>query len=71
MKRFIRRAAAFLPGIFLFLSGAAGAQQLAQRPQSPPRGLAGNAAQETVLEGQVLRYTASATLPPLGAHVVL
>jgi len=70
MKRLIRRTA-FLSGILLFLGGAAGAQQLAQRPQAPARGLAGNAAQETVLEGQVLRYTASATTPPLGAHVVL
>ncbi|MBZ5700990.1 MAG: hypothetical protein LAN84_04015 [Acidobacteriia bacterium] len=70
MKRSIRRAA-ILAGIVLFLGGAPRAQQLAQRPQAPPRGLAGNAAREIVLEGQVLRYTASATTPPLGAHVVL
>jgi hypothetical protein len=70
MNRFIRRAA-FLVGILLLLCGAAGAQQLAQRPQAPPRGLAGNAARETMLEGQVLRYTASATTLPLGAHIVL
>jgi len=70
MIRSIRRAAC-LAGILSLLCGAAGAQQLAQRPQAPPRGLAGNAARETVLEGQVLRYTASAPTPPLGAHVVL
>ena len=70
MKRSIRRAA-FLPGILLFLGGTGGAQQLAQRPQAPSRGLTGNAAREAVLEGQVLRYMASAAAPPLGAHVVL
>ena len=67
MNSFARKAV-FFPGILLLLSGALFAQQLAQRP---PAALAATAAQETVLDGEVLSYTATATAPPLGAHVVL
>lgn len=62
----------FLSALLLLLGAPVHAQKLAERPPSnATHSLAYNAAQETVLQGTVLSYTAEAAAPPIGAHVVL
>ena len=58
--------------LLLFLGTSVWAQKLADRPkQAAMRGLAYDATQETVMEGTVLSYSAEATTPPIGAHLLL
>jgi hypothetical protein len=70
MKRLTRIGigGAWLASVLL-LSTAAGAQQKA--PSATPRNQAYDASRESVLQGTVLSYTATATTAPLGAHVTV
>ncbi|HEV1995820.1 MAG TPA: hypothetical protein VGR03_15920, partial [Candidatus Acidoferrum sp.] len=67
------RISAVLFALLLLLGASVRAQQLADRPkqQAALRSLAYDATQETVLEGTVLRYSAEAATPPIGAHLIL
>jgi len=73
MQKAIRlRIAGFFTALLLLLGNAVWAQQLADRPrQAATRTLAYDAAQEAVVEGTVLSYTAESATPPIGAHLVL
>jgi hypothetical protein len=73
MQKAIRvRIAGFFSALLLLLGNAVWAQQLADRPrQAAVRTLAYDSAQETVVDGMVLSYTAESATPPIGAHIVL
>lgn len=71
-QKFLIRTAGFLASTLLLTAVSISGQQPAQRPpQAAPRGLAYDAARETVLDGTVVSYTASSAVAPLGAHVLL
>lgn len=66
------RISAVLFVLLLFPGTSVWAQQVADRPkQAAARSLAYDAAQETVMEGTVVSYSAEAATPPIGAHVIL
>jgi len=66
------RIAGYLSASLLLSGNTVWGQKLAERPrQAAARSLAYNAAQETMIEGTVLSYSAEAATPPMGAHVVL
>src|SRR5437899_349400 len=71
-KTYLIRMAGFLATLLLLTANVVWAQQLAKRPQqTAARSLAYNKAQETVLQGTVLSYSAESATPPIGAHVLL
>ncbi len=71
-KRILARRAGILLGVLVLTSGVLWAQKAAERPAPPPpRGAAYQPAQEAILEGTVVSYTANSDTPPLGARLVL
>jgi len=71
-KTYLIRMAGFLSTLLLLTANVVWAQQLAKRPQqTAARSLTYDTAQETVLEGTVLSYSAESATPPIGAHVLL
>jgi hypothetical protein len=73
MQKAIRiRIASFCSVLLVLLANAAWAQRPANRPrQAAVRTFAYDTAQETVVEGIALGYTAESATPPIGAHLVL
>jgi hypothetical protein len=66
------RIAVYLLVLLLLSANSVWAQKLAERPRkAATRSFAYNAAQETMIEGTVLSYSAESGTPPMGAHAVL
>ena len=66
------RIARYLSPLLLFSGNNAWGQKVAERPRpAATRSFAYNAAQETMIEGTVLSYSAEAATPPIGAHLIL